>query len=54
MHVDFSENYTFIIQDAVQGYHWNNDQVTVHPFVIYYKIGAEVEHKSFVNLLFRK
>ncbi|KAL5468830.1 hypothetical protein EMCRGX_G029952 [Ephydatia muelleri] len=33
---DFSENYTFIIQDAVQGFHWNNDQATVHPFVVYY------------------
>ena len=33
---DFSENYSFIIQDAVQGYHWNNDQATLHPFVVYY------------------
>ena len=23
---DFSENYTFIIQDAIQGYHWTNTQ----------------------------
>ena len=34
---DFSENYTFVIQDAVQGYHWSNDQVTLHPFVAYFR-----------------
>lgn len=27
---DFSENYAFIIQNSVQGIHWNNDQVTIH------------------------
>lgn len=35
--MDFAENYAFLVQDAVQGYHWNNDQATIHPFVIYYK-----------------
>ena len=34
---DFSENYAFVLQDAVQGFHWNNSQDTVHPFVIYYQ-----------------
>jgi len=34
---DFSENYAFIIQNSIQGIHWNNDQATVHPFSIYYK-----------------
>ena len=24
VHVDFSQNYSFIIQDAVQEFHWNN------------------------------
>lgn len=33
--LDFAENY--IVQDAVQGYHWNNCQATLHPFVVYYK-----------------
>jgi hypothetical protein len=33
---DFSENYSFVIQDAIQGFHWNNSQATVHPFVAYY------------------
>ncbi|KAJ4446093.1 hypothetical protein ANN_12785 [Periplaneta americana] len=43
---DFSENYSFVIQDSVQGVHWNNCQATIHPFVVYFKeddygIGAE-------------
>ena len=33
---DFSENYSFVLQDAAQGYHWNNSQATLHPFVTYY------------------
>ena len=35
--VDFAENYSFIIQDEVQGFHWNNVQATLHPIVIYYR-----------------
>lgn len=38
---DFSENYSFIVQDAIQGYHWNNDQATVHPFVCYYRTAED-------------
>jgi hypothetical protein len=33
--VDFAENYSFVVQDAVQGCHLSNDQVTLHPVVIY-------------------
>ena len=29
---DFAENYSFIIQDAAQSFHWNNLQATLHPF----------------------
>lgn len=45
---DFSENYSFIVQDAAQGYHWENSQCTVHPFVVYYKstIHQELSHFS--------
>ena len=25
---DFAENYSFVLQDAVQGFHWNNAQAT--------------------------
>ena len=35
--VDFSENYSFIFQDAAQGFNWNNLQATIHPFAAYFK-----------------
>ena len=45
--LDFAENYHFIVQDEVQGYHWNKEQCTVHPVVIYYKDGGNnLKHKS--------
>ncbi|CAJ1061238.1 uncharacterized protein LOC119727986 [Xyrichtys novacula] len=34
---DFAENYSFVVQDASQSFHWNNLQATIHPFVYYYK-----------------
>lgn len=35
--MDFAENYSFIVQDAAQMYHWNNSQATLHPMVVYHK-----------------
>ena len=34
---DFAENYTFVVQDEIQSYHWNTQQCSLHPLVIYYK-----------------
>ena len=34
---DFAEYYSFIIQDEVQGYHWNKSQFSLHPIVIYHR-----------------
>ena len=45
---DFSENYSFIPQDAAQGFHWNTSQATIHPFVSYYIDSGELCHLSFV------
>ena len=47
---DFSENYAFVLQDAAQGFHWNNAQATLHPFVIYYRESdiPEIRHLNFV------
>ena len=45
---DFSENYSFILQDAAQGYHWNNSQATLHPFVTYYLDSGDLCHLSYV------
>lgn len=43
---DFSENYSFITQDAVQSAYYTTTQCTLHPFAIYYKEGDEVKEKS--------
>ena len=45
---DFAENYSFVVQNAAQGHHWNNSQCTLHPFVVYFK-GADgtIKHESF-------
>ena len=45
---DFAENYSFVLQDAAQEFHWNNTQATLHPFFCYYKSGEKLEHISFV------
>ncbi len=49
---DFSENYTFIIQNAAQSYHWNNAGCTVHPWQVYFRIEGndELFHKSFAMI----
>ena len=46
--VDFSENYSFILQDAAQGFHWNNSQATIHPFVAYFVDSGELCHLNYV------
>lgn len=45
---DFAENYSFVVQDAVPGFHWNNSQATIYPVVIYFKSGGVVDHRSLV------
>ena len=35
--LDFAEHYLFVCQDSIQGFHWNNDQATLHPFTVYYR-----------------
>ena len=44
---DFAENYAFVVQDAIQGFYWQNVQATVHPFVVYTKSGDEVHSDSY-------
>ena len=43
---DFSENYSFVIQDEVQSFHWNNSSATVHPVQKYCIPHFLVEHYS--------
>ena len=45
----FSENYSFLDQDAAQSFHWNISQATIHPFIIYYgNLASDILHKSYV------
>lgn len=46
VHCDFAENYAFILQDAMQGFHWNNSQAKIHPFVTY---NLDEESKKLVH-----
>lgn len=50
--MDYSENYAFTIQNAVQAYHWNNNSATLFPVVIYYKEkdDDELKHCSFMGI----
>lgn len=45
---DFSENYSVIIQDAKQSQYWSKEQITLHPFVVYYVDGDKLEHECFI------
>lgn len=44
---DFAENYSFVVQDEVQSFHWNNMMCTLQPVVIYYKENNIVKHLSY-------
>jgi transposase len=45
---DFAENYSFIIQDEIQSFHWTTSQATIHPFIIYYKWEGKLKNLQYV------
>jgi hypothetical protein len=45
--MDFAENFSFVIQDEVQGFHWDHSQATLHPFAVYTKDGDNVKCTSY-------
>lgn len=45
---DFDGNYKFVIQNAAPSFHWNNNQATIFPVVIYFKVNNELSHRSLV------
>ncbi|CAG9788176.1 unnamed protein product [Diatraea saccharalis] len=47
---DFAENYSFVVQDAAQSFHWNNDQATLLTSVFYYKKDQNLKHGSIVMI----
>jgi hypothetical protein len=48
VHQDFAENYGVFIQDSVQGAHWNNQQLTVFPSIVYYKTESTIQTMCYV------
>lgn len=45
---DFAENYSFVVQDEIQSFHWTTSQATLHPFIIYYKWEGKLKHLQYV------
>ena len=45
---DFSENFSFVVEDEAQSFHWNNSMATLHPFVYYFKEDGQINHSNFV------
>lgn len=44
---DFTENYSYVVQDEIQSFHWENMQATIHPFVAYRKLDdSTLEHRN--------
>ena len=43
----FSTNFSFVVQDAAQGFHWDTKQSIVHPFLVYRRENGEQRHQSF-------
>ena len=50
---DFSENFAYVVQDAAQALHYNNDQCTVFPVVFYYRSNNEIKHHTIILLCVR-
>ena len=44
---DFAENYSFVVQDKVQEFCWNNLQCTLHPMAVYWKDGDALQSVSY-------
>ena len=47
VHGDFSEHFSFVVQDAAQGFHWDASQCTIHPFVVHWWLDGEQHHQSY-------
>lgn len=47
---DFSQNYGYVAQDASQAFHFNNDQCTVFPVILYFKDQGSIQNRSYVFL----
>ena len=46
--MDFAENYSCVVQDAIQSHYFVRPQVTIHPFVIFYNDESTLKVLNFV------
>ena len=44
---DFAENYSFVVQDEIQSFHWVSLQCSFHPVVAYYHKDDTLLHISY-------
>lgn len=44
--MNFSENYSIVVHDEVQSFHWTKGHETLHPFAIYYKKDGKIHCTS--------
>ncbi len=52
---DFAENFSYVVQDEIQSFHWENKQATLHPFVANQrKEDGTLEHRIYVLLVTAK
>ena len=42
--MDFAVNYSFVVSDAAQSYHWNNAHATIHPMVVYFRSADQLSN----------
>jgi hypothetical protein len=44
--LDFAENYQFMVQDEIQGFHWNKIGCTLHPVALYHMNDGKLHCES--------
>ncbi|KAJ8665360.1 hypothetical protein QAD02_007022 [Eretmocerus hayati] len=44
---DFAEKILFLAQRAIPAFHWNNEQATLFPITIYFRVNGELHHYSY-------
>ena len=45
LQADFAENFSYVVQDEIQSFHWENKQATLHPVVAYHMlVDGTLEH----------
>lgn len=46
--MDFAENFSCSSADEIQSAYWNQNAITLHPVVVYYRENSELKHMNYV------